>query len=107
MVDCNTTLRFLSGVWFHISLFMVPLRPELVMLIFARACSVRAPLNFCPACVNSCVPVSVAAEDVGTGVTGGKLVDEPLSQAARTSSSNRHGKANFIRCISTGFSFYV
>src|SRR5690348_16481538 len=109
MVDCNTTLRFLSGAISHISLLIVPLSPGPAMLIFARACSVRAPLSFCPDCVSNCCPLSATGEDVAAGVADGEFVDEPLSQAASASmsSTRRHGSTTFIRCIDICFSFYV
>jgi hypothetical protein len=78
------------------------------MLIFARACSVCAPLSFCPDCVSNCCPLSATGEDVAVGVVG-EFVDEPLSQAASASmsSNNRHGSTIFIRCIDIAISFNI
>src|ERR1700730_5734858 len=103
MLDCKTTVRFLSGARFHISLLIAPLRAGPEMVMSTIACSVRAPLSVCPACASNCVPRSDTGvgedvdEDLGMGVTDGEDVDALPLQAARVSksSNNAHGNANF------------
>src|SRR5207237_10076975 len=87
IVDCSTTLRFLFGDMFHLSLSSVTLSADPVIFTSKTPCSVLAVVIFWPIVVNSRVPCPGVGVGVGVGFFACGVLEPP--QAANSSMRSR------------------
>src|SRR5438132_7301412 len=79
-VDWSTTVRFLFGDTFHISLSRVPLSAEPVIFTSKTPCSVLALVIFWAIVVNSCAPCPGVGVGVGVGFFACGVLEPPQAK---------------------------